>query len=108
MSHNTFFGRHPVITLLAIALLICGSAAIAGTQIQSGVAYEVAASPSNPHRIPSSMDPKSQELSDEINAIKVEIREELAEPGETVHSVAFKDHHGTSQQTMDFTTGTSN
>ncbi|MBU3577664.1 hypothetical protein [Polynucleobacter sp. UK-Kesae-W10] len=108
MSQHSFFGRHPVITLLAIALLICGSAAIAGTQIQSGVAYEAAANPSNPHRIPAHLDPKSQELSDEINAIKVELREELAEVSETVHSVAFKDHHGTSQQTIDFTTGTSN
>ena len=108
MSQNTFFGRHPVFTLFAIALIICGSAAIAGTQIQSDATDVVAANPNNPHRIPAEMDPKSEKLSAEINAIKVEMHEGLVEPSETVHSIAFKDHHGTSQQTIDFTAGTSN
>jgi len=108
MSQNTFLGRHPLITLFAIVLFICGSASIAGTQIQSDAADLAAANSSNPHHVPAHLDPKSQELSAEISAIKVEIREEVSEVGETVHSIAFKDHHGSSEQVMDYATGTVN
>jgi enoyl-[acyl-carrier-protein] reductase (NADH) len=108
MSITSFFSRHPLASFLALSLLICGSAEVAGTQIQWVSNDQVAASPSNPHRIPEEMDPKSTSLSEEIRLIKPEVREEVVEMGETVHSVAFQDHHGLSQPTLDYTTGTSN
>jgi len=108
MSHTTFFGRHPLISFLAIALLICGSVAIAGTQIQSDVQSEVSSGSGNTHLIPEHMNPKSQKLSEEISTIRVELRDEVAEVSDTVHSVAFRDHRGQSMPTLDYTTGTSN
>jgi enoyl-[acyl-carrier-protein] reductase (NADH) len=108
MSITSFFSRHPLASFLALSLLICGSAEVAGTQTQWVANDQVAASPSNPHRIPDQMDPKSIGLSEEIKLIKVEVREEVAEMDETIHSVAFQDHHGLSQPILDYTTGTSN
>lgn len=108
MINPSFFSGHSFARLWALSLLIVGSAAIGATNIYFGIDHKVSSNLNNPHRIPDHMDPKSPELSAEIKAIKVDIREEFTEPNETMHSVAFKDHHGSSEQFLDFTTGTSN
>jgi hypothetical protein len=105
---TSFLGRHPLFALLTLFLLICGSAAVANTNIQWGMGSQVYASPNNPHYIPEHMDPKSSSLAEEIRLIKVETQEEVAEVSDTVHAVAFRDQRGQSQPVLDYTTGTSN
>lgn len=109
MSHTSTQVRHPLVTsLLVFSFLICGSAALAATNVLFSAAEMPKASPTNPHRIPDQLDPKSQALSDEIALIKSEIREEVAEVDQTIHSVAFQDNHEQSKPILDYTTGTSN
>lgn len=108
MSFTSFCGRHPLATLLTLSLLVCGSAALAGTKIQSSIDDSVQANSKNPHQIPNNMDPKSEILADEIRLIKYEVSEVVVEVEESMHSVAMRDMHGLSQPTLDYTTGTSN
>lgn len=108
MPIPSFCGRRPFAALLAFAFLICGSVALAGTNIQLSIGSPVQVSPNNPHHIPAHLDPKSSSLAEEIRLIKEEIKGEVAELNETVHSVALRDFHGHSQPVMDYTTGTSN
>jgi hypothetical protein len=105
---TSFFGRHPLLALLTLSLLICGSAAVANTNIHWGMSDQVSAGPNNPHYIPDHMDPKSSSLAEEIRLIKVEIAEEVVEVSDTVHSIAFRDQRSQAQPTYDYTTGTSN
>jgi enoyl-[acyl-carrier-protein] reductase (NADH) len=104
MSLTSFCGRHPLATLLTLSLFIFGTAAIANTAIQSEIAY----TETNPHRIPDHMNPKSVALAKEIAEIKLEIKEDVAELDETVHTIAFHGHTSQSQPILDYTTGTSN
>ena len=108
MSFASFCGRHPLVTLLTFSLLVCGSAALAGTRIQLSIDDSVQANSKNPHQIPKNMDPKSEILADEIRLIKYEVSEVVVEVEESMHSVAMRDMHGLSQPTLDYTTGTSN
>lgn len=108
MPLSSFCGRHPLITLLALALLIGGSVAVAGTKMQFSIDDQTQNNPKNPHHIPESMDPKSLRLSEEIRLIQNEVREDVADVSETIHSIAFRDHHSQSQPILDYTTGTSN
>ncbi|WP_071467176.1 hypothetical protein [Polynucleobacter asymbioticus] len=108
MSLTSLCGRHPLATVLVASCFVFGSVAVAGPNIQFGMNQQVQTNPNNPHHLPADMDPKSQTLSDEISAIQVEVHEEVAEASETIHSIAFQDHHGSSQQILDYTTGTSN
>jgi hypothetical protein len=108
MPFTSFCGRHPLVTLLALSMLICGSVALAGTNIQLGIDDSVKASSKNPHQIPAYLDPKSESLAAEIRLIKYEPREVITEAEESVHSIAMRDFHGQSQPILDFTTGTSN
>jgi len=108
MSLTSLCGRHPLVTVLVASFFVFGSVAVAGTNIQFAMTQQAQSSPNNPHHLPDHMDPKSQTLSDEISAIKVEVHKEVAEVSETVHSIAFQDRHGSSLQTLDYTTGTSN
>lgn len=104
----TFIKRHPLAILVIALLFICGSVAIASTNVQWVVDGGAVAKSTNPHLIPDHMDPKSQALSEEINRIKVEINEGVEEVGETIHSVAFHGVNMQSQPVLDYTTGTSN
>ena len=108
MSLTSFCGRHPLVALLALSFLICGSAALAGTRIQGEMDRQAVESQNNPHHIPENMDPKSQSLSEEISLIKYEVREEVAQAPESIHSIAFQGNHGQSQSILDYTTGTTN
>ncbi len=108
MTLSSFFSRYPAATLLTLSMLVCGSVAIAGTNIQLSTDNSVQASPKNPHQIPTHMDPKSESLAEEIRLIKYEVSEVVSEVEESVHSVAMRDFHGQSQPTLDYTTGTSN
>jgi len=108
MSSTSIFGRHKLVALLMLALLVFGSVAIAGTKIQLGVDDSVSATPNNPHLIPESMNPKSKTLSEEIRLIKYEVREEVLEVSDSVHDIAMRDFRGQSKPILDYTTGTSN
>ena len=108
MLSTSILGRHQLVALLMLVLLVFGSVAIAATNIQLGGDYAVRANPNNPHQIPANLDPKSETLSEEIRLIKYEVREEVLEVGESVHDIAMRDFRGQSQPTLDFTTGTSN
>lgn len=108
MPLTSFCGRHPLITLLTLSLLVCGSAALAGTSIQFGIDESVQSNSKNPHQIPSHLDPKSESLAEEIRLIKYEISEVVIEDEESIHTVAMRDFRGQSQAIYDFTTGTSN
>jgi hypothetical protein len=108
MSFISFTGRHPLFALLAFCLFVFGTAAVAGTGIGWGFNDQAKASASNPHRIPESMDPKSESLSEEIRSIKYEVQEGVVESTETVHSLAMHDSHSQAQPVLDYTTGTSN
>jgi hypothetical protein len=104
MSLISFCGRHPLATLLTLSFVIFGTAAIASTSIQSEAVY----TETNPHRIPDHMNPKSLSLSKEIAEIRYEVKEEVAELGETLHAEAFQGRNIQSAPIMDYTTGTSN
>ena len=108
MLSTSIFGRHQLVAMLMLVLLVFGSVAIAATNIQLGGDDAVRANPNNPHQIPEHMDPKSEALSEEIRLIKYEAREEVLEVSDSVHDIAMRDFHGQSQPTLDFTTGTSN
>jgi hypothetical protein len=108
MPSTSIFGRHQLVALLMLVLLVFGSVAIAATNIQLGGDDVVRANPNNPHQIPAYLDPKSEALSEEIRLIKYEVRKEVLEVGESVHDIAMRDFHGQSQPILDFTTGTSN
>jgi hypothetical protein len=108
MSFSSFCGRHPLATLLTFSLLVCGSAALAGTRIQLGFDDSLQANAKNPHQIPTHMDPKSESLAEEIRLIKYEVSEVIVEVEESIHSVAMRDIRGQSQPILDYTTGTSN
>ncbi|MBU3557366.1 hypothetical protein ICN18_06965 [Polynucleobacter sp. Ross1-W9] len=108
MSFTSFCGRHPLATLLTFSLLVCGSAALAGTKIQLNIDDSVQANSKNPHQIPTHMDPKSESLAEEIRLIKYEVSEVALEVEESIHSVAMRDIHGQSHPILDYTTGTSN
>jgi len=108
MPITSFCARHRVLTLSTLSLLVCGSVAIAGTNIQLGADALVQISPKNPHQIPANMDPKSESLAEEIRLIKYEVSEVVNEAEESVHSVAMRDFRGQSQPIVDYTTGTSN
>jgi len=107
-EQHFFFGGHRFAKLWALSLLIIGSAAIGATNVYFGVDDQVSPSLNNPHRIPDHMDPKSQALSREIQAIKYEVKEEMAEVAETIHDIAFANNHSQSLPILDYTTGTSN
>jgi enoyl-[acyl-carrier-protein] reductase (NADH) len=108
MRNTSFFGGYRFVKLWALSLLIVGSAAIGATNVYFGIDDQVSPSLNNPHRIPDHMDPKSQALSREIQSIKYEVKEEMAEVEETIHSIAFRDNLGQSHPILDYTTGTSN
>ena len=108
MSFTSFCGRHPLATLLTFSLLVCGSAALAGTKIQLNIDDSVQANSKNPHQIPTHMDPKSESLAEEIRLIKYEVSEVVSEVEESMHSIAMRDIRGQSQPILDYTTGTSN
>jgi hypothetical protein len=108
MTLSSFFSRHPAVTLLTLSMLVCGSVAIAGTNIQLSADESIQASAKNPHQIPTNMDPKSESLAEEIRLIKHELSEVVTEEEESVHSVAMRDFRGQSQPIVDYTTGTSN
>lgn len=108
MQSTSIFGRHQLVALLMLVLLVFGSVAIAATNLQLGGDVSVSANPNNPHQIPAHMDPKSETLSEEIRLIKYEVREEVLEVGDSVHDIAMRDFRGQSQPVLDFTTGTSN
>ena len=108
MLSTSILGRHQLVALLMLVLLVFGSVAIAATNIQLAGDDAVRANPNNPHQIPANLDPKSETLSEEIRLIKYEVREEVLEVGESVHDIAMRDFRGQSQPTLDFTTGTSN
>ncbi|QKM65266.1 hypothetical protein DCO17_08485 [Polynucleobacter tropicus] len=108
MSSTLFLGGHRIAKWWALSLLIVGSAAVGATNVYFGIDEQDKPSPSNPHRIPDHMDPKSQALSREIQSIKYEVNEGLVEVEETIHSIAFRDSHSLSQPILDYTTGTSN
>ena len=108
MLSTSIFGRHQLVAMLMLVLLVFGSVAIAATNIQLSGDGAVRANPNNPHQIPEYLNPKSESLSKEIRLIKYEAREEVAEVGESMHVVAMRDFHGQSQPILDFTTGTSN
>jgi hypothetical protein len=97
-----------LIALLALATLIFGSVAIAGTQIQAGIDAQQQRDRNNPHRIPSPIDSKFQEILQEAMVVRSEVKEEAVELVDTVHSVAFKNDHSYSHPILDYTTGTSN
>ena len=104
MPFISFCGRHPLAVFLALSFFIFGTAAIANTATQSEVAYTDA----NPHRIPDHMNPKSMALSKEIAEIKLQVKEDVVEVGETIHAVAFQGSTSQPQAILDYTTGTSN
>ena len=108
MSLTSICSRHPLSTLIAVAVLVYGTAAIAGGGIQLQDANQVQASANNPHQIPDHMNPKSRSLSDEIKLIKVEIRQDVTETSESIHAIAFHGRQDKSQAILDYTTGTSN
>ncbi|QWE04008.1 hypothetical protein [Polynucleobacter sp. JS-JIR-II-50] len=108
MSSTSIFGRHQLVALLMLVLLVFGSVAIAATNIQLGGDGSVRANPNNPHQIPTYLDPKSESLSEEIRLIKYEIREEVLEVSDSVHEIAMRDFRGQAQPILDYTTGTSN
>ena len=108
MPSTSFFGRHQLVALLMLVLLVFGSVAIAATNIQLGGDDAVRANPNNPHQIPANLDPKSESLSKEIRLIKYEVREEVLEESDSVHEIAMRDFHGQAKPILDYTTGTSN
>lgn len=108
MQPTSIFGRHQLVALLMLVLLVFGSVAIAATNLQLGGDVSVGANPNNPHQIPAHMDPKSETLSEEIRLIKYEVREEVLELGDSVHDIAMRDFRGQSKPILDYTTGTSN
>ena len=108
MPSTSIFGRHQLVALLMLVLLVFGSVAIAATNIQLGGDDAVRVNPNNPHQIPTHLDPKSESLSEEIRLIKYEVSEVVTEAEESVHSVAMRDFRGQSHPTLDYTTGTLN
>ena len=108
MLSTSIFGRHQLVAMLMLVLLVFGSVAIAATNIQLGGDDAVRANPNNPHQIPANLDPKSETLSEEIRLIKYEVREEVLEESDSVHEIAMRDFHGQAKPILDYTTGTSN
>ncbi len=108
MPSTSFFSRHSLIALLTLAALIFGSVAIAGTQIQAGIDAQYREDRNNPHRIPSPIDSKSQEILQEAIVIRGEVKDEAVELVDTIHSLAFRGQNSYSQPILDYTTGTSN
>ena len=108
MSFTSFCSRHRLATLLTLSLLICGSAALAGTGIQLNIDDSTQANSKNPHQIPTHLDPKSESLAEEIRLMKYEISEVATDVEESMHAVAMRDFRGQSKPILDYTTGTSN
>lgn len=108
---NRFIQSRPRISLL-LALTFCTVIALAVTQVQASLQDQSEIAQKNPHHLPDNLNPKLHRLTDNLGTFKLGLKEELKEDlnqaKETIHSLAFKNNVSTAKPTYDYTTGTSN
>ena len=103
-----FISRHSRFSFLFSLFLVGLLMALIGSRAQAKMDPQGVVEINNPHRIPNEFNPRFRRPEDEIIAIKQEPNEEVVEPTESIHELAFKNQHLSAQSTYDYTTGTSN
>ena len=93
---------------IAIICFVCTGIGLVVTQVQANIQEQESIALNNPHHIPDALNPKLQRLEEKAQFIKEEIKEEISEATETIHSLAFKENKASPRPIYDYTTGSSN
>ena len=114
MSIKDFMSRKPHLSFIVIGALFIGIG-LAVTQVQANISDSSVAAENNPHHLPNEFNPKMQRIEEKLQLVKLEIKgalgevkEEMTQELDSIHSIAFKDSKINSKPVYDYTTGTSN